>query len=83
MKKKKGLDEVTIHYGIGLYFLGVSVVFFSNIIANLPWYLNLFCFICFFPTSMIFISRAKKMNRELQKKIKKEKKKNDKKTRRK
>jgi len=80
MKKKKGLDEVTIYYGIGLYFLGVSVVFFSNIITNLPWYLNLFCLMCFFPTSMFFISRAKRMQRDLDKKLKKEKrKKNDKK----
>ena len=75
MKKKKGLDQVAYLYGLGMYMLGLSIVFFMNLIVNLPWYLNLFYLICFFPTGLYFLSKAKRINRELQKKIKKEKRK--------
>jgi len=68
MGKRKSLSEPTYVYGTGTYFLGVSVVFFLNLLINIPWYLNLFCLFCFLPMSMFLISKSKRMSRDLMKK---------------
>ena len=75
-KKSKCFNEPTYIYGTGTYLLGISVVFFINILVNTTWYLNLFFLLCFLPMSMLLISKSKRMSRELmKKKIKKVKKK--------
>ena len=71
-KNNKGFDKLTLIYATGTYFLGVSVVFFINIILEFSWYTNLFFLLCFFPASLILMSKSKRMNRELKKKEKKE-----------
>jgi len=83
-KKSRCLNEPTYVYGTGTYFLGVSIVFFINLLVDLPWYTNLFFLIIFFSTSMLLISKSKRMSKELMKEKKKARGKNkdDKKVRR-
>lgn len=80
-KKSRYFNELTYIYGIGFYFLGVSIVFFLNLLVTIPWHTNLFFSIIFFSTSMLLISKSKRMSKELIKKKKKVrgKNKNDKK----
>jgi len=80
-KKNRSFNEPICIYGIGFYFLGVSIVFFLNLLVTIPWHTNLFFSIIFFSTSMLLISKSKRMSKELMKKKKKVrgKNKNDKK----
>jgi len=78
MKKRcKFFDERTYVYGTGCYFLGVSIVFFLNLLINIPWYLNLFCLFCFLPMGMLLISKSKRLEQELRKEKKKSRRKKD------
>jgi len=80
MKKERELDLDTKCYFIGKYFLGGSIIFLMYSLINIPQYISLVYFITLLPMGLYFISRSKKIGKELEAKIKKEKrKKNDKK----
>ena len=65
MGKKRFWDDAISYYGIGFYFLGVSAGFLLNLLLEIPWQINLFYIIVMFTTSMILISRSKRMSRDL------------------
>lgn len=70
MKKSKCFNDVIICYGVGFYLLGVSAGFLLNLLLDIPWQINLFYGIVMFITSMILISKSKRMGRDLMKKKK-------------